>query len=64
MVWKKIEDRHIRHTWRCPECKFEVMLPPTFYTDNGTPICDCGEDMEYSHSEIDCNRMIAMSERN
>ena len=52
MNWKKIEDDKIRHIWECPICKLKTEIPPTFYTDNGTPTCECGDDMEYQYSEI------------
>ena len=55
--WTKIEDSKIQHVWKCPECGVKAIIPPTFYNDNGTPMCiadrDCeGTDMEYSHTEI------------
>ena len=42
--------------WKCSECANQVSIPPTFYENNGTPICDgngCGgEDMVYVRTEI------------
>ena len=60
MAWKKIEDAKVRHTWvsnpDCCECEVNdtepVLISPTFYQDNGEPICMCGTDMIYSHTEI------------
>jgi hypothetical protein len=28
-------------------------VSPESYADVGTPICECGEDMVYSHTEVD-----------
>ena len=52
--WKKVEDKKVRHIWKCQECDkpITVKLSPTFYEENGTPICDCGEDMSYIKTEI------------
>lgn len=57
-VWEKIQDDQIQHVWEkaddddCEECPGTVVVPPGWYEDNGTPICDCGQDMAYSHTEI------------
>lgn len=38
-------------TWRCPECKDEYTeVNYKWMQQNGTPVCDCGEDM-YFESE-------------
>jgi hypothetical protein len=56
--WIKIDDSRIRHVWvkdqsdDCGDTCHEVFLSPSFYQENGTPICMCGEDMVYSHTEI------------
>ncbi len=60
-MFVKIDDKKILHCWRCsdpegcdakPENK-EVFITPTFYQQNGTPVCECGCDMTYSHTEVD-----------
>ena len=59
-VWKKIEDAKVRHIWKCKSdgdgCDKSVdnesVVDPTFYEDNGTPVCMCGDDMRYIRTEI------------
>ena len=56
--WKKIPDAHVQHVWKkaedddCGEGPKTVVVPPSWYEENGTPTCFCGEDMVYSHTEI------------
>lgn len=58
--WVKIQDDHVRHVWKkqddddCDEQKkdAEVSVSPDFYEENGTPLCACGDDLQYSHTEI------------
>lgn len=51
--WQIIDDNKIRHVWRCAECEDEVNIEPSWYQNNGTPVCsDCDTDMEYLHTEI------------
>ena len=54
--WKKIKDSDVIHIWgnTCdePTCENEIAIPPTFYEENGTPMCACGEDMTYLRTEI------------
>ena len=55
--WVTIEDSKVRHVWRCDdgECQDqgkEIDVAPTFYADSGTPMCECGLDMEYVRTEI------------
>lgn len=50
--WVEIDDSKVRHIWQCTdkECDCdhkETGVSPTFYQDNGTPMCDGDEDMEY-----------------
>jgi len=53
MPWKKIKDSNVEHFWICPTCKDKLSVNPTFYQDNGTPMCtDCDEDMEFLHTKI------------
>lgn len=57
-VWKKIPDARVQHVWKkaedddCGEGPETVAVSPSWYEENGTPICFCGEDMVYSHTEI------------
>lgn len=55
--WIKIEDSEVRHIWKktidcCDDVSEDVVVNPDWYQDNGTPICKCGNDLEYSHTEI------------
>lgn len=54
---KKIDDSKIIHVWKCPDCGAEAQVPPAFYAESGTPICqgdkDCdGNDMEYVETRL------------
>jgi hypothetical protein len=57
-IWKEIKDDCVRTVWKKAEdddceCELEkIIVSVTFFQDNGTPLCDCGEDLEYSHTEI------------
>ena len=51
--WKTIPDEKVRHVWVCENGKCEdVYIEPTFYQDNGTPMCECDEDMIYDRTEV------------
>ncbi len=51
--WKKIADSKVRNIWVCPNKKCDrSVVSPDWYAGNGTPMCECDEDMEYSHTEI------------
>jgi hypothetical protein len=57
-MFRKVENRRVRHTWKCEAdgCEAtenEVTVYPTFYEDNGTPVCECGCDMKYAYTEVD-----------
>ena len=58
MAWQKIDDKNVRHVWekaaddRCPESDQEVAVSPDYYAEAGIPICGCGRDMVYGHTEI------------
>lgn len=49
---RKINDDNIIHKWRCPECGEEAYIPPTFYEEAGTPLCEC-TDMNYIETQVD-----------
>ena len=51
--WQKIEDKHVRSLWTCSECADEVWIGPSWYQQNGTPMCiHCDVDMEYTRTEV------------
>ncbi len=56
---KKVEDSKIFHYWKkaklddCDSTVVEAVVHPDFYEENGTPICECGMDFEYDHTEIE-----------
>lgn len=57
MTWQRIEDYKVQSYWKCEEedCDMgndDCNLSPTFYQENGTPVCSCGCDMVYQHTEI------------
>jgi len=47
-----VNDEKIKMLWRCSECKEEANVNPSFYQDNGTPMCEEGEDMDYIETNI------------
>ena len=54
--WTKIANDKVRHVWtckdpHCPEVKKPFYVNPDWYQDNGTPTCECGEDMTYVRTE-------------
>ena len=63
MGGRPIKDEIILHRWRCVEyadttksyvCEI-AEVPPYWYAENGTPTCvDCGRDMEYVETLLDC----------
>lgn len=55
-MWKKIDDSKVLNVY-IPTCdggceQQPIELEPSFYEDNGTPICMCGCDMRYSHTIV------------
>lgn len=57
MPFDIIPDERVRAVWFCTTCGEYEHVPPTFYQDNGTPVCElCGLDMTYCHTRI--NREI------
>jgi len=57
-TWKKIPDNVIQHVWKQADdddCGSEigsVVVAPNWYETNGTPSCDCGAELKYSHTEV------------
>ena len=61
-IWEPIADKKVLHVWKLacdePYCKKTIectKVHPDWYQNNGTPICPCGTDMKYSHTEIERN---------
>lgn len=56
--WKVADDSSVRHVWACQDetcqrCGKEVTVEPSFYQENGEPICgECGQDMRYLRTEV------------
>lgn len=58
-MWKKIKDENVKMIWVCSECKNKFVISPTFYQNNGTPVCDeCSEDCNYLYTEIKTARKV------
>jgi hypothetical protein len=56
-TWQTIDDSNVRHIWANPDGTGEITIDPTWYANNGTPVCDDntdfpGEDMIYVRTEI------------
>lgn len=56
----KIADADILMKWYCPDCGQQCQVHPDFYQDNGTPLCECGEDMNYCGTEIIMPQIISI----
>jgi hypothetical protein len=57
---QRINDSFISHRWThsCEDGEEkEIYIPPYFYSENGTPVCGCGEDMEYEGTYIDVDKI-------
>lgn len=51
--WVTIPDNQVRHVWEDPETGAEVTIPPTFYSESGTPIDEnTGDDLWYVRTEV------------
>lgn len=51
--WVSVDDTQVRHMWACIPCKKYKSIPPTFYENNGTPVClKCDQDMIYQFTEV------------
>jgi hypothetical protein len=59
--WKRINENNVRIIWRCTDedcdCnKYDCIIDPSWHEDNGTPVCQVGQDMKYVRTEVaDCN---------
>lgn len=57
----KVENRRVRHIWRCKDddCTHaDTTINPTFYEHSGTPVCECGCDMKYVRTEVDIENCL------
>ena len=54
MGWRPIKDEKILHRWTCSPCVKSAEVSPNWYEENGSPVCICGEDMEYVETLLDC----------
>mgnify|MGYP003112803435 FL=1 len=54
MGWRPIKEELILHRWTCFPCVKSAEVPPYWYAEHGTPVCICGEDMEYVETLLDC----------
>lgn len=56
--WKTVEDKDVRHIWKCPDpeeegCKSDARISPEFYQESGEPMCPyCDVEMEYVRTEV------------
>jgi len=58
MGWRPIKEELLLHRWRCfcagPEI-IRAEVPPYWFAEHGIPVCpDCGKDMEYEETLLDC----------
>jgi hypothetical protein len=57
MPWVEIKDEQVRMYWKCeeeecPEGNMEAVVDPSYYHENGTPMCGCDAEMYYQRTEI------------
>ena len=58
-AWKTIPDDCVRLVWAHPQssargdCTLGDHFSPGWFDGNGTPSCDCGEDLVYTRTEVD-----------
>jgi hypothetical protein len=59
--WREVQDSQVRHVWAFPDGTNETTVDPSFYAENGTPICAGeeaeelgfdGDDMIYVRTEV------------
>ena len=59
-----VPDNRVLHVWACPDEDCEQKdepyeFSPTFYQENGTPVCSCGVDMTYRHTVVESEALNA-----
>ena len=52
-----VPDDHVYHEWKCESknCIHDnptSEIPPTWYEEYGTPVCECGKDMTYQRTRV------------
>jgi hypothetical protein len=62
-VWgctNRLENRHNldEEDIMCLKDSHEIVIHPAWHEDNGTPMCDCDEDMVYVRTEIDIDEQL------
>lgn len=50
-VWKTIPDNKVRHVWANEDGSGEITVDPSWYADNGTPVCS-DEDSEFYDQDM------------
>jgi len=59
-----VKDSEVKNVWTA-DCGCDVedqVWTPDCYQESGTPICpECGEDMRYSHTEVNSDGLIEKS---
>ena len=48
----KRESTSVILVWECKACKKIHRCYPVWHEENGTPSCECGDDMTFKHTEI------------
>lgn len=51
--WRKVKNSQVENIWKCPNgrCK-DYIVNPDWYSRNGTPVCECDEDMQYKETKV------------
>jgi len=52
----KVEPGKVIEYWVCDnkECKNKMAcINPDWHENNGTPVCECGDDMHFHHVEVE-----------
>ena len=55
--WKTIKPENVRMVWGCTDddcdcSKEECITDGEWHEVNGTPVCDCGQDMSFLRTEV------------
>jgi hypothetical protein len=54
-TWTEVPDSCIRHVWINPSGE-RVKVPSSFYSDCGVPMGEDGNDLTFSHTEINLHK--------
>lgn len=64
-IWTKVPDNTVRHIWCWPDGTHETKIDPSWYADNGTPVCGEGkfsdDDMHYVRTEVSSDSHVKLS---